>query len=864
MGGAAFLSLLLITTSMAYSSTDVAAARPATAKSRDATAIADFTNHLSNPPPSWVHGGDVCSGNYVGIQCDRYGWVTGINLTDMGLSGTLTSSVSTLRALEFLELGGNRLTGAIPSLAGMVSLTRLVLRGNGFTSVPFDFFNGLTSLMYLDMDDLPLEPWVIPDAIGECTELQLLSASNVSITGELPATLVNLKSLAMLWLSYNYITGSLPPWIAKLRSLEIVGLHCQKSDVKISGKLDVFASLKNMKQLWVQSNSITGAIPNFNSAQLLSLNVSDNMLTGLVPTSLMRLKILQSVGLSKNFLQGPWPVFPTGVAVDMGSGNRFCLPSPGPCDGRVSILLDVAGGFGFPLELAQTWAGNDPCIGNWIGIVCRNNFVVEINLSGKNLSGFMSSAFANLSMLERLDLSENQLKGVIPVALTTLRNLRILNVSSNNLPGQIPRFKSSVQVFAEGNHLSFRNSLSKAQMIGIIIGSILLVVILVLLAGLCMCYLKKKNDASEPASPTHLSTQQVITGTTHSPRHSVSADSGCHSVSLVDKLKMNVLMKATNNFDESSVIGRGGTAVVFKGTLNGQDVAIKRFNSSTMGAEQVKGFNLEIEVLGKLNHRNVVKLLGYCVHNTERLLVYEYMSSGTLREHLQPSDRHAPLTWMQRVKISLDVAQGIDYLHGLSHEKLIHRDLKPSNILLDQNLTAKISDFGLVRLSEDKSSTSKTVGTYGYMAPEYASFGTLGSEIDVYSYGVILMEIITGRKAINESLSQDDVFLVPIFRTLVKDKEKLRDIVDPTLELNGEDWNNLKEVADYACYCTEDEPKIRPNMRTCVLLLSDIVDKYQPIVIGSDQGETSGMGKRLNEVMQDWVKDIPTTSGSDN
>ncbi|CAN6238518.1 unnamed protein product [Urochloa humidicola] len=143
MGGAAFLSLLLITTSMAYSSTDVAAA---TAKSRDATAIADFTKHLSNPPPSWVHGGDVCSGTFVGITCDGYGRVTGINLTDKGLSGILTSSVSTLRALEFLELAGNSLTGAIPSLAGMVSLTRLVLSGNGFSSVLCRLISLLDSL----------------------------------------------------------------------------------------------------------------------------------------------------------------------------------------------------------------------------------------------------------------------------------------------------------------------------------------------------------------------------------------------------------------------------------------------------------------------------------------------------------------------------------------------------------------------------------------------------------------------------------------------------------------------------------------------------------------------------------------------
>ncbi|CAN6273308.1 unnamed protein product [Urochloa humidicola] len=859
MDGAAFLSLLLVTTSMAYSSTDVAAAK---AKSRDVTAIKDFTKHLSNPPPSWVHGGDVCSGTFVGITCDGYGQVTGINLTDKGLSGTLTSLVSSLRALEVLELGGNRLTGAIPSLAGMTSLTRLVLSGNRFSRVPFDFFTGLTSLMFLDMDDLPLDPWVIPDAIGDCTQLEVFSASNVSISGALPEPLANLTSLTMLWLSYNNLRGSLPPWLASLSSLEFVGLHCQKSSVKLSGKLDVFASLKNMKQLSIQSNSISGPIPDFNSSQLLTLDVRDNLLTGLVPTSLMGLEFLQSVGLANNYLQGPWPVFDTGVVVYMGHGNRFCLPHPGPYDQWVSILLETASGFGFPLELAQTWAGNDPCNGSWVGITCNDSVVVEINLSGLNLSGIISPAFANLSMLQRLDLSNNQLNGTVPEALTTLRNLNFLNISKNNLSGPISSFNSSVEVVTDlmgSNSQGSGNAKSKTLMMWIIVGGILLLLIPILLACLCMCYLKKKkDDASEPALPTHLS-MQMTTGTTRSPRHSVSTkstDSGSHSV---HKLPMQVLEDATNNFDNSLIIGTGGSGVVFLGTLNdGKSVAIKRFNSAAMDAEQVKQFKFEINDLGKWNHCNVVKLLAYCVHNTEWFLVYEYMSGGTLRERLQPSGR-APLTWMQRMRISLDIAHGIEYLHGLSHKKFIHRDLKPSNILLDEELRAKVSDFGLVRVADDKSSTSKTAGTYGYLAPEYAVYGTLSTQIDVYAYGIILMEIITGRKAIDESLPQDKKILEPIFKTHAEDIEKMRNIVDPTLELNDEDWKNLMDVARFASYsCTAEDPDVRPKMQDCVRLLSTIVDTYKPIVIGSDKGEIMG----LTERMEAWAKDIPTTSGT--
>lgn len=186
-----------------------------------------------------------------------------------------------------------------------------------------------------------------------------------------------------------------------------------------------------------------------------------------------------------------------------------------------------------------------------------------------------------------------------------------------------------------------------------------------------------------------------------------------------------VLREVTESFSEKNVLGKGGFGVVYRGTFpDGTMVAVKRMEAAVMSTKGLKEFQSEISVLSKVRHRNLVELKGYCAHKNERLLVYEYMAQGTLAQHLfeYKSLGIMPLEWTRRLSIALDVARGLEYLHGLAHKSFIHRDLKPSNILLGDNFHAKVSDFGLVKLAPENNFSVETrlAGTFGYLAPEYA------------------------------------------------------------------------------------------------------------------------------------------------
>ncbi|KAM3705739.1 hypothetical protein ACJW31_03G102200 [Castanea mollissima] len=274
------------------------------------------------------------------------------------------------------------------------------------------------------------------------------------------------------------------------------------------------------------------------------------------------------------------------------------------------------------------------------------------------------------------------------------------------------------------------------------------------------------------------------------------------------------LVKATNRFSDENLLGEGGFGCVYKGYLpDGREVAVKQLKIG--GGQGEREFKAEVEIISRIHHRHLVSLVGYCISDNRRLLVYDYVPNNTLYFHLHGEGRPV-LDWATRVKVAAGAARGLAYLHEDCHPRIIHRDIKSSNILLDSNFEAQVSDFGLAKLAIDANThiTTRVMGTFGYMAPEYASSGKLTDKSDVYSFGVVLLELITGRKPVDTSQPLGDESLVEWARPLLTsalDNEEFIDLADPRLEMNYVE-SEMFRMIEVAAACVRHSAAKRPRM----------------------------------------------------
>ncbi|KAL6553098.1 Proline-rich receptor-like protein kinase perk8 [Orobanche gracilis] len=335
------------------------------------------------------------------------------------------------------------------------------------------------------------------------------------------------------------------------------------------------------------------------------------------------------------------------------------------------------------------------------------------------------------------------------------------------------------------------------------------------------------------------------------------------------------LSLATNRFSENNLLGEGGFGCVYKGVLvDGREVAVKQLKAG--GGQGEREFRAEVEIISRIHHRHLVSLVGYCIAENQRLLVYDYVPNDTLHHHLHAAEGKGVIDWASRVKVATGAARGLAYLHEDCQPRIIHRDIKSTNILLDNNFEAQVADFGLAKLALELDIqthvSTRVMGTFGYLAPEYASTGKLTEKSDVYSFGVVLLELITGRKPVDSAQPLGDESLVEWARPLLTqalDKEEFGNIVDPRLE-NNFVASEMFRVIEAAAACVRHSASKRPKMSQVARALDsmyeleDLNNGVKPgqsgIYTSSEHSAQIRMFQRMAFGSQDYTSDHSQTS----
>ncbi|KAE9585349.1 hypothetical protein Lal_00018113 [Lupinus albus] len=763
-----------------------------------------------------------------------------------------------------------------PSLENATQLKKLSCMNCNLVGPMPDFLGKFISLtdLKLSLNDLIGE---IPGSLNG-TSLQILWLNNQKGSGlsgglDVVTTMVSLQSL---WLHGNKFTGSIPERVGELVSLKDLNLNGNQLVGLIP---DALGNLQ-LDNLDLNNNHFMGPIPNFKAAKVTyDFNGFCQTKPG-VPCSFEVMALLSFL----SELNYPSNLVNSWTGDDPCKGEWFGINCN--ANGKVSMI-------NLP---------NMKYNGTLSPSVANLGSLVEIRLGGNNVSGLVPSNWTSLTSLKLLDLRNNNISPPLPkfsnagLEFITVGN-SLLNVNSEApSPGsKSPSLGSKSPSSGSGNAESSPKSTptdsnsnssdsretknSKRKVLVSIVAPIVgvMAAAFVLIPLYAYCFRRRKDTFKAPSSlvihprdPSD-SDSAVKIAIANNNNGSISTVTGSGSGTIDSSgsgsshtieagnlvISIQVLRNVTKNFAPENELGRGGFGVVYKGELDdGTKIAVKRMESGVISNKALDEFQAEIAVLSKVRHRHLVSLLGYSVAGNERLLVYEYMPQGALSQHLfhWKSLKLEPLSWKRRLNIALDVARGMEYLHTLAHQSFIHRDLKSSNILLADDFKAKVSDFGLVKLAPDgeKSVVTRLAGTFGYLAPEYAVTGKITTKADVFSFGVVLMELLTGLMALDDDRPEESQYLAAWFWHIKSDKEKLLAAIDPALDRKEEAFETVSIIAELAGHCTAREPGQRPDMGHAVNVLAPLVEKWKPF--DDDTEEYSGIDYSLplNQMVKGW------------
>ena len=598
-------------------------------------------------------------------------------------TGKIPWSLHNLTNIKVIRMAENLLEGTIPP--GLGNLPFLEMYNIGFNKIVSDdglsFITSLknsTHLSFLAIDGNHFEG-VIPESIGNLSKaLSKLYMGGNSFNGNIPNSISHLSGLTLLNLSYNSLSGEIPPEIGHLEELQILGLAGNQLSGSIPNSL---GNLQKLNEIDLSGNKLVGNIPPtfVNFQNLLSMDLSNNKFNGNLTREFFNLPSLSTIlNLSKNLLSGPFPE-------------------------EVSLLKNVV-----TIDLSDNLFS-----GNISGSIGECKSLEELFLARNLLSGPIPSTLEEVKGLDTLDLSSNQLSGSIPVELEKLQVLQSLNLSFNNLEGVVPTggvFENSSIVHLEGNpKLCLHLECVKTQSNGRKVAKLL--VITSILVSFALCFILGSLFYLKRSKVKITSTSELVKG-----QHQM--------------VSYNDLRQATGNFNQENFLGNGSFGSVYKGNLRQGIVAVKVLD--TERTSSWKSFLAECEALRNVRHRNLVRLITSCssidFRNMKFLaLVYEYLSNGSLEDWVNGKRKNAngdALNVVARLNVAIDVACALDYLHHDCEVPVVHCDLKPSNILLGEDMTAKVGDFGLARLLMQRtdiehsiSRTNVLEGSIGYIPP---------------------------------------------------------------------------------------------------------------------------------------------------
>ncbi|KAK2656109.1 hypothetical protein Ddye_009161 [Dipteronia dyeriana] len=783
-----------------------------------------------------------------------------LDLSSNELSGALPDSVSNLTTVETLDLSSNNLSGLIPTNLcedPRNSLKELFLQNNLLTGSIPETLSNCSQLVSLHLSFNYLTG-TIPSSLGSLSKLKDLKLWLNQLHGDIPRELGNIQTLENLILDFNELTGTIPSSLRNCTNLNWISLsnnHLIGEIPSWIGQLPILAILK------LSNNSFYGRIPPElgDCRSLIWLDLNTNYLNGSIPSALFK----QSGKIAVNFIAGKRYVYikNDGSKECHGAGNllEFAgirreqltrISTRNPCNftrvygGHTQPTFNNNGSMMF-LDISYNMLSGG--IPKEIGSM---SYIYVLNLGHNNLSGAIPTEVGDLRGLNILDLSNNRLEGLIPSSLGSLSLLSEVDLSNNYLTGMIPEM-GQLETFppskfmnnsglcglplpkcvsgsgssADSQHQkSRRRPASVAGSIAMGLLFSLFCIFGLVIVAIEMRKRKKKKDSTLDVyidSRSHSGTANTswkLTGA----REALSINLATFEKPL-RKLTFADLLEATNGFHNDSLIGSGGFGDVYKAQLkDGSIVAIKKLiHISGQGDRE---FTSEMETIGKIKHRNLVPLLGYCKVGEERLLVYEYMRYGSLEDVLHDQKKDGiKLNWNVRRKIAIGAARGLAFLHHNCIPHIIHRDMKSSNVLLDENLEARVSDFGMARLvsaMDTHLSVSTLAGTPGYVPPEYYQSFRCSTKGDVYSYGVVLLELLTGKRP-TDSADFGDNNLVGWVKQHAK--LKISDVFDP--ELMKEDPNVEIELLQHlrvACACLDDRPFRRPTMIQVMAMFKEI------------------------------------------